>query len=254
MNLDERVRALEESMGNFPSRQAPVTAPGSSAALFQTQTPPDTGYPQPTDSDNTYYGVKLTNMSFSEETGDQGIEVEPSNQTKTKDFILDLGTGYIPLGTVILCWKINGQWWTNSGGFSILQGTAPQDITPSMGVAFQSPQVAFQTARLACNNPFQICIPNGYPNVQVLPAQAGGLPTIIGPTSIVLPGTLNSDVTPGGTGLAMPKLGTGVSQVDYAAIGQITCTDWTGKGGLSGKNCFLTYNGQWLMFDPSPCA
>jgi hypothetical protein len=79
--------------------------------FFETIAGPDaTPYPAEVDEPNVYYARRLKNVRFTETVGQQTLTYDT---TEDKRFIFNMeAEKYIEEGSIISCWRQNGQWWT----------------------------------------------------------------------------------------------------------------------------------------------
>lgn len=253
-SLEERVSRLEEDASYEPIRLAPIDVT-STTQIYKTANDPGGNYPQATLSNGVAYYGKIVSISGNQfgSVGSQGFSPTP---TDNGNYFYNLGISYIPINTLIPVWEVGGSFFTIYSVTAIYVGTATADITMTAPLQFPTPQISVQfqsnlTATVPVQNIYNLSIPKGM-NCQVQQNYNGLVLT--GPYPYPINATLNSDITPGGSGLATPQKWGGSAYVPDNAIGQITASDWAGVGGLSGKNCFVMFNGSWVMFYGNPCA
>jgi hypothetical protein len=90
----------------------------------------DDGYPKPNDA-NTYFAYLCSSLSFPKQIGQQTFTADVG---ETGEYVFNLGNGYIPEGTYIICRRIGKQLYANINSLNTYFSEDGSETTAELGL------------------------------------------------------------------------------------------------------------------------
>lgn len=127
---------LVETLADLPARFATPTSQGQ-LAIYQTADDGD-GYPPPSDA-TVYYG-QLVRPSFPKQIGQQDVSTASTNGD---GYIFNLGNGYIPEDTLVVCRKVGNYLFAQFNGPNVYFSSDGESVAAQLGLDDKASDVTF---------------------------------------------------------------------------------------------------------------